>query len=261
MLTKSGFVCKISINLNAVTLIEFRMARSNYIQFVMALFKLKMLNLYFISFFTCLSQSAELNITDLVIGKWFIRYYQHTGHEMDRLDPRIFKLRVEVVDDYFVGNIISNEKPQTFSFNKIILNKTIFSNQDGKNEYRISASYSTDSSDEYKQLFEPLPIKEDVDDLVQLFGLLDSQKSFSFNYLSRGYAEVTIYDRTHNTIEYLTFQQDYPSKDGKKMMLHVLLPLVPVFIMMYNQSKAKNEEIRNHQASQRKNTPRTNKKD
>lgn len=187
----------------------------------------------FIPFFIIISSSLkEVNITETFIGKWKSFHLIIDQNSLYYALPDKYQLNIEASGDDFIGNLTNDDKSNQESIAQIKIVKN--------SDLVYSLLVSKDNS-EFKEFISSLKITTGVDYLVQAFGHINSTTSFSLSFFSQSIFEVTLYNTNNDLITLYQLEKDLPPRKPPITTLQIFLPMLPIFIMMYNRAKSQNQ--------------------
>lgn len=183
--------------------------------------------------FCILSNEKEINITDALIGDWRISHLTIDQNSFYSELPDRYKLFIEATGDDFIGNLSLFDESNQAPPYKIKFTKN------GDLDYSIL--YSINGS-EFEEFIPHLAMKTGVDNLIQAFGHINSTVRYSLHYFSSSQIEITLYNTESNEIFFYHLSKILPPKNPPITTLQIFLPMLPIFIMMYNRGKAQQEQ-------------------
>ena len=192
--------------------------------------------MFFITFFLAiLSNEKEINITEYFIGEWHVLHTLLDGNAVHVKTPDRYLFNVVASGDDFIGTLSGEEKTEFQPTQVKIIKK----------EDLVYSILISDGQDNFKELCPPLTFTKGVDDLIQAFGHIDSRVTFSVHFITNFEIEITLHNNEDGSISFYHLGKPLPPTKPPISGLQLLLPLIPIFIMMYNREKSRQEQIQN----------------
>lgn len=180
--------------------------------------------------FALLAGAADVNYTDLVVGKWTVTMVQldETGREFNPPSPS-FMVEMTGTEESGVleGEILGEDEEGV----PVPVGKAGFVLEEGTNN-TFRFLLAADSEAETLEDVTSFTLENGVDDVCVTMGKTSNDQLYSLNVLSVNVVEVTLYDKeTKGITIFRCLKEPKPAQKGS--MWSMLLPMLPMLISTF----------------------------